>query len=97
MTSTHQCPQNVDSAYPPPPLLNSPVRGVTSLVALGIVSYSAPTVPSLAVPTLAPAPTSVRLCLLTISKLNLHNVPTQLWNAESSRMTPVSKSRCITA
>jgi hypothetical protein len=31
----------------------------------------------------------------TISKVNLHNMPTKLWNAESSRMTPVWKIRRI--
>jgi len=30
--------------------------------------------------------------MLTIFKLNSHNAPTKLWNAESSRMMLVSKS-----
>ena len=79
-------------------LLNCSVRRVTRLIALvlalGLVSSSACKVPF---PATVPVPTSVPLCMLTISKPNLHKAPTKSWNAEPSRITLALKRCCIAA
>jgi hypothetical protein len=83
----YQCLWNVysDSASLLPPIssLRGVMRLVTLLLILRIVSSVVFKVPSTTVPT-ALRPTSVLLCIITTSKHNFHNTPTNSWNIESS-------------